>query len=337
MAIPLLESLRVSAANLCRDRPLLIISHQATLTGAPAVVESLGMHMKMLGCSIIYLVIETGPQIQAYHSIGLVYQLSDFENSPIQAIKHIIERHRPFAVVCNTITTTDYAQLIKTEAPDITCLGWIHEMPTVINSFFGGHQTATRAAAYCDRLIFGSKFVRDRFAHEYAVPPSLLGILPYIRKIPPSSMGLSQHAGLLPQSSADAVEQRHSGKYLIIGCGTAEPRKGLDIFVRVAAIILRESPADIAINISFEWYGCPSYNDNYVDFCKLDAKQLGIEEHIKFMPVSEDFRDRLHEATLFVPVSYTHLTLPTNKEICNTVLPVSLIKRTSRTALHLIH
>lgn len=296
----MINSLITTAKSISGDSPILIVSHQATLTGAPAVAEELGRNLAKIGIKVIFLVIETGTQISFYQKIGKVYLLEDFGDCAEAAIQEIVHEHKPCAAICNTITTTKFAQILKNESRDITCIGWIHEMPTVINSFFGGAQTANEAYTYCDKLVFGAEYVLEVFAGEYKLESSKLGVLPYIRK-PPS--GMSPNKANSTQGPNQVTETPCSDKFLIIGCGTAEPRKGLDIFVRIAAKILNECPKEISDKITFEWYGCPSYNDNYVDFCKLDAERLGIANQIHFKPVSPEFSKRLEEAKIFMLTS----------------------------------
>lgn len=298
--VNMLNNLRETAARTNEGRPLLIISHQATLTGAPAVAADLGRYLSIIGCNIVFLVIESGPEIETYKAIGETYLLSDFDHSPEKAAREIANKHSPFVVVCNTITTVAFAGLFKAEPGSPYCIGWIHEMPTVINSFFGGQSTVDNALLHCDRILFGSDFVLNSFADEYRVDCAMLDILPYIRKPPlPSPQQIPINDSSLCHeltSSPSNIPER----LLILGCGTAEPRKGLDSFVRIASYVLNKYPNDIADRIWFEWYGCPSYNDNYVDFCKLDAKRLGIEKKISFNPVTPDFLSSLSSATLFL-------------------------------------
>lgn len=283
----------------------LIISHQATLTGAPTVVQDLGRYLARLGIGIVYLMIETGTEIDSYRSIGDVYLLSEFANDHSKAIKNLVSRYQPIVAICNTITTTNYAAILKKELPSIYCFAWIHEMPTVINSFYGGDQTVQDAFQNCDKLLFGSEFVRAKFAKEYGLDLSKLSILPYIRN---PLVFLSKSPETEFQSQVRKLkhiknENDGQGKILIIGCGTAEPRKGLDTFVRVANLVINGTESHFVDRIAFEWYGCPTCSDNYADFCKLDARQLGLEKYITFMPVTPNFSKRLAQCTVFILTS----------------------------------
>ena len=295
-----IENLITSVENQSEKRPILIISHQATLTGAPAVAAELGRYLSEIGIKIVFLVIQEGSEMSSFTQTAQTYTLNMFNNSAETAVQEIGIRHRPFAAVCNTITTTHYAELLKREIKDIVCHGWIHEMPTVINSFFGGAQTAASAYKHCDVLAFGSEYVRDRFAIEYNLTREELFILPYIRR--PSI--LSDIGKTSPKEQLSlAGKSLSEDEMLLMGCGTAEPRKGLDTFVRVAHAIIQKLPQSKKNKVSFEWYGCPSYNENYVDFCKHDAKQLGIEESILFLQVSHAFIERLKSASAFLLTS----------------------------------
>lgn len=301
--IQYLESLGTSVRTLTLDKPVLLVSHQATLTGAPRVLADLGRALAQMSVNVVFLFIEGGVELESYSKIGHVYLLSQFHNSFEDAVKSLIFNHGPRVAVFNTITTTHYAETLKRLDPDIKCLGWIHELPTVINSFFGGRPTAIDAHSYCDKLAFGSDYVRQQFAHEYGVNGATLGVLPYIWKVPMLASVANVNGNDEMLASSISQDQNDEKIILLIGCGTAEPRKGLDIFIRVAHNVLENCPNEYKARIKFEWHGCPSYSDNYVDFCKHDAKRLGLGHCIEFKPVSDEFASRLAKATAFMLTS----------------------------------
>ena len=298
-----LERLGTSIRSLTLDRPVLLVSHQATLTGAPRVLADLGRAADQMGATVVFLFVEGGNELESYSRIGHVYLLSQFNNNFEYAARSIILNHDPRVAVLNTITTTRYAETLNSLDPNIRCIGWIHELPTVINSFFGGRETVINAHTYCEKLAFGSDYVRQQFAVEYGLDSDSLYVLPYIWKVPILS-GSAKAVDNEAMSIANIVDSS-SGKntILLLGCGTAEPRKGLDIFIRVAYQVLENCKEEHRSRIKFAWYGCPPYSDNYVDFCKFDAKRLGIDEFIEFKPASDEFAERLAQATAFILTS----------------------------------
>ena len=298
-----LERLRTSIGSLTQDRPILLVSHQATLTGAPRVLADLGRAAAQMGATVVFLFVEGGNELESYARIGHVYLLSQFNNNFEYAARSIISDHDPRVAVFNTITTTRYAETLNSLDPDIRCIGWIHELPTVINSFFGGRETVIKAHAYCEKLAFGSDYVRQQFAVEYGLDSDSLYLLPYIWKVPLLS-GSAKAIDNEAMSIANIVDSSSDkNTILLLGCGTAEPRKGLDIFIRVAYQVLENCNEEHRSRLKFVWYGCPSSSDNYVDFCKFDAKRLGIDEFIEFKPVSDEFAERLAQATAFMLTS----------------------------------
>ena len=298
-----LERLGTSIRSLTLDRPILLVSHQATLTGAPRVLADLGRAADQMGATVVFLFVEGGNELESYSRIGHVYLLSQFNNNFEYAARSIILNHDPRVAVLNTITTTRYAETLNSLDPDIRCIGWIHELPTVINSFFGGRETVINAHTYCEKLAFGSDYVRQQFAVEYGLDSDSLYVLPYIWKVPILS-GSAKAVDNEAMSIANIVDSSSDkNTILLLGCGTAEPRKGLDIFIRVAYQVLENCKEEHRSRIKFAWYGCPPYSDNYVDFCKFDAKRLGIDEFIEFKPASDEFAERLAQATAFILTS----------------------------------
>jgi len=298
-----LEKLGTSIRSLTLDKPILLVSHQATLTGAPRVLADLGRAAAQMGANVVFLFVEGGNELESYSRIGPVYLLSQFNNSFEYAVRSIISTHDPRVAVFNTITTTRYAEVLKSLDPNVMCIGWIHELPTVINSFFGGRETVVNAHTYCDKLAFGSDYVRQQFAVEYGLDSDSLYVLPYIWKMPILS-GTAKVIDNQAMPTTNIVDVSNAeNTILLLGCGTAEPRKGLDIFIRVAHQVLENCNKEYRSRIKFAWYGCPPYSDNYVDFCKFDAKRLGIDEFIEFKPVSGEFAERLAQATAFLLTS----------------------------------
>lgn len=297
-----LERLANSIRSLTLDKPILLVSHQATLTGAPRVLADLGRAAAQMGAKIVFLFVEGGNELESYSRIGHVYLLSQFNNSFEYAATSIMSSHDPRVAVFNTITTTRYAEILKSLDPDIKCIGWIHELPTVINSFFGGRETVVNAYTYCDKLAFGSDYVRQYFAVEYGLDSRFLYVLPYIWKVPMLSSS-AKAKDSEEASTGNEVNASNEKSILLLGCGTAEPRKGLDIFIRVASRVLENCKEEYKSKLKFAWYGCPPYSDNYVDFCKFDAKRLGLDEFIEFNPVSGEFAEKLPHATAFLLTS----------------------------------
>lgn len=298
-----LERLGTSIRSLTLDRPILLVSHQATLTGAPRVLADLGRAADQMGATVVFLFVEGGNELESYSRIGHVYLLSQFNNNFEYAARSIILNHDPRVAVLNTITTTRYAETLNSLDPNIRCIGWIHELPTVINSFFGGRETVINAHTYCEKLAFGSDYVRQQFAVEYGLDSDSLYVLPYIWKVPilSSSAKAVDNEAMSIANIVDSSSDKNT--ILLLGCGTAEPRKGLDIFIRVAYQVLENCKEEHRSRIKFAWYGCPPYSDNYVDFCKFDAKRLCIDEFIEFKPASDEFAERLAQATAFILTS----------------------------------
>ena len=298
-----LERLGTSIRSLTLDRPILLVSHQATLTGAPRVLADLGRAAAQMGTTVVFLFVEGGNELESYARIGHVYLLSQFNNNFEYAARSVISNHDPRVAVLNTITTTRYAETLNSLDPGIRCIGWIHELPTVINSFFGGRETVINAHTYCEKLAFGSDYVRQQFAVEYGLDSDSLYVLPYIWKVPilSSSAKVVDNEAMSAANIVDSSSDKNT--ILLLGCGTAEPRKGLDIFIRVAYQVLENCKEQHRSRIKFAWYGCPPYSDNYVDFCKFDAKRLGIDEFIEFQPASNEFAERLAQATAFILTS----------------------------------
>jgi|GEM_PF-1860251 len=298
-----LETLAHSLMSLTLKKPILLVSHQATLTGAPRVLADLGRAAARMGAHLVFLFVEGGNELESYSKIGHVYLLSQFNNNFEDAARSIMSAHDPRVAVFNTITTTRHAETLKSLDPDIMCIGWIHELPTVINSFFGGRETVINAHTYCDKLAFGSDYVRKQFAVEYGLDNGSLYVLPYIWKVPMLSSS-AKVIGNEEMPTANTIDATNDNNIiLLLGCGTAEPRKGLDIFIRVAYQVLENCKEEYKSRIKFAWYGCPPYSDNYVDFCKFDAKRLGIAEFIEFKPVSGEFAEKLAQATAFLLTS----------------------------------
>ena len=110
--------------NFSKQSSVLLVSHQASLTGAPIALRFMSLELQKMGYSIIYLTNEPGPLLDELEKDGVctvVYPIySNQSGDFILRIRNLFS-----FIVCNTaVGYSVVSSLIQTDTPVIW---WIHE------------------------------------------------------------------------------------------------------------------------------------------------------------------------------------------------------------------
>jgi len=211
------------------NRPRVVFaSHEATRTGAPLILLSLVRHFAQSGnYELMVFCDRPGPLVEAFAEYAHVIDGSRhdlFAISPtIDDLLGAFGDELPILAICNTSVINHYAMAFKRLGLPVITL--VHEMAE-------RHSETQLREIYAasDRVIFPAQFVRAT-AHRKALLP------------PRKALVISQ--GLLDEKFAtgDRAEARRAvlkelnlseDAFLVLGCGTADLRKGIDLFVELA-------------------------------------------------------------------------------------------------------
>ncbi len=263
-------------------RNLLYIVHEATITGAPILALAT---LKELSSSfnVYVILLSSGPLVREYEKLAVsVATLKErkgiwhvFINSHSQDIAPF-----PFEyeyIIANTVVAGRELPHIVNTVKTRAIVSLIHEYPTQdLVGYFD--ETAYES----DLVVYSSEFVRDatvEMLESYGVRNSI--VLP---------QGKIKYSDIYDDSpTCETSQSRYrsgtldlsapwTDKHYIVGCGTIDFRKGVDLFVAVASQIAQKIQVD---KVQFVWLGAPvEQSRSYAIMVEQQIKNSGLESTI---------------------------------------------------------
>ncbi len=282
------------AAGKCKYRSelpdLLLIVHEGTITGAPVLgLAILKEIVKFFNVYVIFL--NPGPLEGEYLKMSVsVATLSDRKGIgqvfTDEVTKGVTRFPRTFgAVIANTVISGCELNHLQGVVTSDATISLIHEFPT--QETLGFFDDTVYAS---DIVVYSSELVRDKtveMLESYGVRNSVIlpqGKILYDELYSASSLKRDSISGFR-SGDLDISASWLKGKY-VVGCGTVDFRKGVDLFVSVAAQILRNDPDS---GLQFVWLGSPiEQTRTYATMVEQQVKNSGVEANIHFVDFMEN-------------------------------------------------
>lgn len=236
------------------------------------------------------LLTKGGDLVDEYRAVCEAFVMPDRKSRPLpRRVLHrlkrnltgsdaIIENNQPpfnkryDAVVGNTIATLDHLAWFKRRGGPRT-INWVHELEGVIRIYFTPSRLRKVSSA-ADGFVAASEATRDTLRR--------LGVSAPIDVV-------YEFSDLGPLRSTGPTDTRKQlnipdSAFVVGGCGSIEPRKGLDHF----ANILKRS-REMGEDVYFLWIGGPRA-DTAREFEKVEAlaRQLGISDRLIFTGLTNE-------------------------------------------------
>ncbi|WP_298443331.1 rhamnan synthesis F family protein [Ferrimicrobium sp.] len=274
--------------------PVMLVIHEATVTGAPMLGLELIRYLSRV--FDIYLVsLGGGSLLPSYLQFCVTASVpSHIDLGPLASkLTHEIT---PFArefeyVIANTVVAGHALSTFdRNRAKGVVTL--IHEYPTP--EWLPLHDATMRNS---DLVVYSSEFIRDATIRElgsHGVRNSRVfqqGKIPYdtIKEVVPG----------MPSVVEDLIAQ-WAGKRLVVGCGTIDFRKGVDIFISAADLIIREQGFE---DLHFIWLGSEGPDTAYHSMVKLQLSHSDAEAHFTFVNHLDNPSDLIERASVFLLTS----------------------------------
>jgi glycosyltransferase involved in cell wall biosynthesis len=254
---------------------IICISHAADRTGAPIcllrLVEQLSQ-VKSIDCRVI--VHKDGELTSEFAKHAPVLRIDDVGASSREAAIGMVARLAKAeivrgVIVTNTVATGEYSDAFS--AAGLPILAWLHELPTSIDTFFGGANTIDRIARAASRILTPCDFVAAALNKRYGLDPEQLVTIRY---------GIGMPRELDVQSARSRVRDEFGlprEAKIVLACGMLDLRKGADLFVQVAHAI-HSARAKLS-DTWFLWVGHP-YDANFLGWIEHDIALLGMNGRI---------------------------------------------------------
>lgn len=268
-----LKSRYGSSPNFKTGRPIIVFgTHEMSRTGAPLIILKL---IKAFAETSLYEIVTFADRLGDLEEDFRRYShIVDFTRhhigDPNLNISDLVHELGPDVrlAICNTANLNHFAGPLK--AFGIPLISLVHEMLYVYPVDY-----VENIYRFSDRVIFPAKFVRN-VAND--------------RKPLPEGKGMVLGQGLLDPAfgQSDQAKARQSIRRefgldtnapVVLGCGTVNIRKGVDLFINVARYVKDNGGEDIR----FLWLGSEKPDPTFAYWSKKDVKSSGLDDMLHFV------------------------------------------------------
>lgn len=300
--------------DFCERKGVLLFTHELSLTGAPILAFHISKALKEANYDVIVFSRQNNPSPLEYKfkDIGIpvvkptrlngpeyacIRINSDFQQRMVSAeeyLKLLLKKLRKQGVstaLTNTIVTGEYTELLKDYGYQIVSL--IHEMKTTIEHY-GFKSMGGKIARYSDYIVFPNEYVKRDFLQLYSNVEGECLIKP---------QGVYMNNTFREREEALNKYGIEEDDFVIMSSGTCELRKGVDLFVDAAMILIAQNPEK---SIKFIWTGDFGNNKELECWVKSQLERSGLAEAVQFIPFikdQEEYKKILRRADVFWALS----------------------------------
>ena len=270
---------------------LLVVGHDSSRTGAPLLLLQLCKHFSARGHPLSIVLGRSGPLVCEFAKCGsvFVWPPEDSSRACLRRLARIVTRRKtsstreiackllkeaPVAILNNTIANGHILKHLSGHGVPIVSM--VHELPSM-QRFYA--ESTALTIELSSHIIAASRKVLRSLQDGYSVRDGDISVV---------------YFGVDPSTSDTPRPTVRSGT--VVGCGTLDYRKGIDVFVRVAArcrdILGARCPA-------FVWIGGnrASLTGNLV---REDLRKLGLSDVVSLVGEVDSPADYFQQAALFV-------------------------------------
>jgi glycosyltransferase involved in cell wall biosynthesis len=280
--------------NTLNDREtIILIVHELSRTGAPILGIELAKRIKE-SANVVVVSLKSGPVVEVLEKLKIPFFILDGRDEYFVdlTIEQIIDYTGATKAVVNSICSYPVIKVLARKRISFVTL--VHEF----------YSSACAPEIYS---LIHEKSLSVIYPSELVKADALEGD-PNLR---------NDHVSVMPQglirapsekSSNDAEERKikevfHIGlennACIVVGMGSIEPRKGVDLFISTAQSILRNDPST---PFRFVWIGHPLtdfHRTDYVVYLKQQIRRAGLSEHVHIMDPVKNLQAAYREADIF--------------------------------------
>lgn len=288
-------------------KSILFISHDSNRAGAQILLLDAMKYLKNKGHQIHLLVLNNsyGDVFDNYLEEFSVLQLPSFEStsgfkgiflrkSKEQAQQEFITQNYQDKgidlIYANTIAVSHIAPKIK-KWLSLPLVSHIHEMEYSIN-MYSNVDDSQRLFDDSDKIIACSQAVKDNLLIKN---PNLDHKIDVIYSFVDNENVLDIHDNKDREETRE-IFQLPKDKILIGGCGNAEWRKGVDLFLQVVQKFASTSYKE---KVHFVWIGIQEKGDFYHQI-KFDLKRMGTQEMLTLLPPTQRAKEVINSLDIFL-------------------------------------
>lgn len=266
----------------------LIISHDATRTGAPILLLNLAkLILKNEPNSVSFLLKRGGSLQPDFNNLGptfyvnqkLVHSVfSRLNKNRKTAIEDIVFLNQFDYIISNTITNGDILDKIRNNYKG-KIITYIHELE-IASKTYTTPVEISRVMENSNSFWVPSTLVRDFISDSFKIASNRIDIMPY---------------SIHPTSKIKEIESK---EFIIGGCGTADWRKGPDLFILTAKKLILKYPD---YKIKFRWIG--ALDEVRLERMKYQIDKADLNTTVTFESAVDDVSEFYNSIDLFLLTS----------------------------------
>ena len=214
---------------------IIVVSHDASSTGAPILALNICERLSE-DFNILTIILRKGELIKdfAKYSTAMIYPKAGIITKGMidKRIRRICRRKIPAYAIVNSAVSASTIQPIR--KCGIPVLSLIHEFSAYIRPL----SVIDNIARWSETIIFSSPLTRDDIVQRSPqIAKSNIKVLPQGKCIRGKLDNIVVQDKEIPDKAQLFLNSIDDDKILIIGAGAIQPRKGVDLFISVAAKI----------------------------------------------------------------------------------------------------
>jgi glycosyltransferase involved in cell wall biosynthesis len=320
-----IEAITASAFD-PQKKTILIVSHDASRTGAPILALNLIQRFSER-YNVIGLILGSGELIdhfrQASASLIVVDRIHMTDGELESVITDITSRHALAFAIANTVESRRVLKPLKVAG--VPTVSLIHEFSANTRPRSAFPETISLST----RTVFSTKAtLEDVVSDFWLYPSSSIHIEAQGKCVVPPSLDAAEETSIEKAWLTRSLRPKGMGhKFLVIGVGTIDLRKGVDLFLDCATIIKNELGGE---RFQFAWIGDDPYGESAYSFFLADQiKRAGLESQMKIVRSTSQIELAYRIADLLIIASRLDPLPNVATEALTSGLPVLCFEKTT--------
>lgn len=254
--------------HIATSEHIILVGHDANFNGAQINLLNMARSLRRdLHMQVVIVLINGGELLADYEKIGATLVVGTEDNWETKLLNFLsVYTNIGFSkAICNTVVTGKIAKLLVTK--DYQVISLVHELPALISAY-GLEAECWQLSNHAHNIVFASKWVAQQFCERY---------WPSAEKVVITPQGVVENPYHSQQQLRNIIREElnlASTTLIVIGCGYADTRKGIDLFIRMAGEVSQTVQDQ---TVAFIWVG--ELEHNLAPYLLADIERLGLQEN----------------------------------------------------------
>jgi glycosyltransferase involved in cell wall biosynthesis len=284
---------------------ILIITHDCSLTGAPILALNLVQFFKKK-YNVVVLAHNGGVIEKDFISVSSFFAISRLSaQTNFNLIFNIILTKlivRNFKIKFAIVNSIESRHLLKNLSKEnVPTVHLVHEFASYTRPL----EAFPESIFWADTTVFSSLLTYNNYIDSFPFKKTNSFEILTQGRCHYHRLGISSQFLELEKNKINRILEINDDKVIkIIGAGYVQYRKGVDLFIDLAASILKTK--NLINKVHFYWVGDgfdPEYDSNYSAYLQDQILRYGIQDKITFVNATSEFKYLLNKCDIFVLTS----------------------------------